>query len=85
MLTQILQRSVQLSRFLSLCLTATILTPAIALDSFRSFDNRLPEPNHPYDMTGGTVQRTRRKLRGPEERQRSISGAVWPILSLDAG
>jgi hypothetical protein len=55
MLAHILQRFVQSPRFLSFYLVATILTPAAALDSFRSIDNRLPEPNHPYDMTSGTV------------------------------
>jgi hypothetical protein len=41
--------------FLSLCFATTLANSAVALDSFRSIDNRLPEPNHPYDMTSGTV------------------------------
>ena len=32
-----------------------VTTPAVALDSFRSFDYRLPNPDRPYDMTSGTV------------------------------
>jgi hypothetical protein len=40
---------------LSLCLAVTFVNSGAALDSFRSIDNRLPEPNHPYDMTSGTV------------------------------
>ena len=31
-------------------------TPTAALDSFRSIDNRLPNPDRPYDMTGGAVE-----------------------------
>jgi hypothetical protein len=43
-----------------LCVTwlayaAMASTPALALDSFRSIDNRLPNPDRPYDMTSGTV------------------------------
>src|SRR5437762_1220126 len=40
---------------LSLCFAMTVVNSAAALDSFLSIDNRLPEPNHPYDMTNGTV------------------------------
>ena len=55
MFPHVLQRRVRPSSFLSLCITAAIFTPALALDSFRSIDNRLPNPDRPYDMTGNTV------------------------------
>jgi hypothetical protein len=51
----ILSRCLRSSRFLSLSLVAAIFTPALALDSFRSIDNRLPNPDRPYAMTGNTV------------------------------
>jgi|tagenome__1003787_1003787.scaffolds.fasta_scaffold20943228_3 hypothetical protein len=40
---------------LAICLAFSLASPVAALDSFRSIDNRLPEPNHPYDMTNGPV------------------------------
>jgi hypothetical protein len=39
----------------SLGFAFTLANSVAALDSFRSIDNRLPEPNHPYHMTNGTV------------------------------
>jgi hypothetical protein len=35
--------------------TAILSAPAIAVPSFQSIDNRLPNPDRPYDMTSGTV------------------------------
>jgi hypothetical protein len=55
MSSHILQRYVLPSSYLSLCITAAMLTPACALDTFRSIDNRLPNPDRPYAMTGNTV------------------------------
>jgi len=55
MFPRIVQRCVRLSSFLSLCVAAAIFTPVFALDSFRSIDNRLPNPDRPYGMTGNPV------------------------------
>src|SRR6476620_694662 len=55
MSSHILQQYVLLSSYLSLCITVAIFTPVFALDSFRSIDNRLPNPDRPYGMTGNTV------------------------------
>ena len=55
MFPHVLERCIRATSFLSLCIIAAISTPALALDSFRSIDNRLPNPDRPYDMTGNTV------------------------------
>ena len=55
MLPQTLQQFGRASLLLSLCFAATMALPAAALDSFRSIDNRMPNPDWPYDMTSGTV------------------------------
>src|SRR5689334_7663580 len=39
----------------ALCFALLPISQAIAVDNFRSIDNRLPEPNHPYDMTNGPI------------------------------
>ena len=55
MFPHVLQQCLRPSCFLALCIVAAIYTPALALDSFRSIDNRLPNPDRPYAMTGNTV------------------------------
>jgi hypothetical protein len=55
MLPHTLQQLRRASVLLSLCFTVTMAPLAAALDSFRSIDNRLPNPDRPYDMTSGTV------------------------------
>jgi hypothetical protein len=55
MFPHVLHGCVRPSNFLSLCIVAAIFTRALALDSFRSIDNRLPNPDRPYNMTGSTV------------------------------
>jgi hypothetical protein len=55
MLTRVLSRLVGPSFLLSLYLAATMSAPLLAIGTFRSFDNRLPNPDRPYDMTSGTV------------------------------
>ena len=41
--------------WLSLVLTCSISSWALAIPSFQSTDNRLPNPGRPYEMTSGTV------------------------------
>jgi hypothetical protein len=45
----------KVSLCLSLCLIAAAPILAEAATGFQSFDNRLPNPDRPYDMTSGTV------------------------------
>jgi hypothetical protein len=56
MLPHVLPRFIGPVFFLSLYLAATMSAPSLALGTFRSIDNRLPNPDRPYDMTSGTVQ-----------------------------
>jgi len=55
MLPHTLQQLRRSSVLLSLCFAVTMAPRSAALDSFRSIDNRLPNPDRPYDMTSGTV------------------------------
>src|SRR5262245_55125447 len=55
MFPHVLQQCLRPYSFLAPCIVAAIYTPALALDSFRSIDNRLPNPDRPYAMTGNTV------------------------------
>ena len=55
MLLHALQQLGRAFVLLSLCFAVTMASPVAALDSFRSIDNRLPNPDRPYDMTSGTV------------------------------
>jgi hypothetical protein len=55
MLPFALQRSCKPPLLLAFCVAAAISTPADAAPTFLSIDNRLPNPDRPYDMTSGPV------------------------------